>query len=117
MRKYIHTFESFDSFNQVFYSCVKEPITFNEFIEKEVYGNKKFTQEDITIWMSEYLITLDDKVLWISPDKTMCYRFGDHNDRTPEITKYTLRDGFIIPESEDLHKGFLMVLRDNFSQN
>jgi hypothetical protein len=113
--KYIQTFESFEDSKAVFYSCVKEPILFNNFIEQEVYKNSKFTPEDILRWMEKYFLTLDDKVVWVSPDKDMCYRFND--TETQEIKHYTLSDGFIIPESDDSNNGFLMILRDCLSQN
>lgn len=115
--RYLTTYENFENFGRTFYSSFKEPILFKDFVETEVYGNTTFTQEDIIKWMDKYHISLDDKVIWVSPDRSMSFKFAEGNDTDPENKEYTLSDGFIISETNDSHNGFLMVLRDSLSQN
>ena len=110
--------------SQVYYSSHCNPYPFAEWIEIEIYDRSNYTLEQVTEWMEKYGFTKEHKVIWVSPDPKIAYRYGlsaynwdikipDEllNGVLKEITHYTTDEGFIIPESDDGCRGFVFVFR------
>ena len=97
---------------------------FKEFIDLEVNERKNYTRSEINNWMKKYNIDTSDWVIWVSPQKWVAWRYqelADYFDDTEylkkqaekhsdEIYKYTTKEGYIIPESDDGDDGYLFVL-------
>lgn len=101
-------------------------VTWEEIQEVEVGERENYTAEQFDEWKAKYNITDQDKVIWVTDERTAYTYVAPAGDRdlvlnasletlreryAGQLRSYTTDEGFIIPESDDGDDGYLFVFR------
>lgn len=115
---------------KIWYSSHGNPCRWSEIRELEVVERGNYTDEDFNKWEKKYGIVQNDMAIWVTPDRRIALTYADiaanydkilnlpeealdsYEDEMGGLERFYPTDGFIVSESDDGDKGYIMVIRN-----